>query len=373
MTLLPLPTGAQLAPRRSAATDPGRPGRSRPGARRDGRAIVAKGEAVYGINTGFGKLATVRIADADLETLQRNLVLSHAAGVGEPVPAGDRAADDGAEARRAWPRRFRRPARDARQLLHGMLTGDVIPVIPAQGSVGASGDLAPLAHLAAAMIGDRRRLLRRRAHARGDALGRAGLEPLVLGPKEGLALLNGTQFSTAHALARAVRGRARLPVGARSPARCRPTPPAAPTRPFDARIQIAARPSRTDRCRRRAARADGRAAPSAPRIASATTACRTLLPALPAAGDGRRARPDAAGGGDARDRGERRLRQSADLRRHRRGAFPAAISTPSRSRSPPTCWRSPSARSARSPSAASRCWSIRPCPACRRSSPRSRG
>ena len=75
-------------------------------------AIVAKGEAVYGINTGFGKLANVRIADRDLETLQRNLVLSHAAGVGEPMPAADRAADDGAEARQPRPRRVGRAARD---------------------------------------------------------------------------------------------------------------------------------------------------------------------------------------------------------------------------------------------------------------------
>ena len=105
-------------------------------------AIVKKGDAVYGINTGFGKLANVRIADADLETLQRNLVLSHAAGVGDLVPSRIArlmmalklvSLGRGASGVR----------RETMQLLHGMLAGNVIPAIPAQGSVGASGALAP--------------------------------------------------------------------------------------------------------------------------------------------------------------------------------------------------------------------------------------
>ena len=163
-------------------------------------AIVAKGEAVYGINTGFGKLANVRIADRDLETLQRNLVLSHAAGVGEHVSAPIVrlmmalklvSLGRGASGIR----------RDTLKLLHGMLTGNVIPVIPARGSVGASGDLAPLAHLAASMIGEGDAFYGGERMPAVYALGRAGLEPVVLAPKEGLALLNGTQFSTAHALA----------------------------------------------------------------------------------------------------------------------------------------------------------------------------
>jgi len=161
--------------------------------------IVAKGEAVYGINTGFGKLANMRIADGDLATLQRNLVLSHAAGVGEPVPASIVrlmmalklvSLGRGASGIR----------RETMQLLHGMLMGHVIPLIPARGSVGASGDLAPLAHLAATMIGEGDAFYGGERMPAVYALGRAGLEPIVLGPKEGLALLNGTQFSTAHAL-----------------------------------------------------------------------------------------------------------------------------------------------------------------------------
>ncbi len=161
--------------------------------------IVAKGEAVYGINTGFGKLANVRIADRDLATLQRNLVLSHAAGVGEHIPASIVrlmmalklvSLGRGASGIR----------RETMQLLHGMLMGHVIPLIPARGSVGASGDLAPLAHLAATMIGEGDAFYGGERMPAVYALGRAGLEPIVLGPKEGLALLNGTQFSTAHAL-----------------------------------------------------------------------------------------------------------------------------------------------------------------------------
>ena len=161
--------------------------------------IVAKGEAVYGINTGFGKLANVRIADGDLATLQRNLVLSHAAGVGVPVPSSIVrlmmalklvSLGRGASGIR----------RETMQLLHGMLMGHVIPLIPARGSVGASGDLAPLAHLAATMIGEGDAFYGGERMPAVYALGRAGLEPVVLGPKEGLALLNGTQFSTAHAL-----------------------------------------------------------------------------------------------------------------------------------------------------------------------------
>jgi histidine ammonia-lyase len=161
--------------------------------------ILRKGEAVYGINTGFGKLANVRIADADLERLQHNLVLSHAAGVGEPVPASIvklmMALKIASLGRGASGVR-----RDTIELLHGMLTGQVIPFIPARGSVGASGDLAPLAHMAATMIGEGDAFYGGERMPAVYALGRAGLSPIVLGPKEGLALLNGTQFSTAQAM-----------------------------------------------------------------------------------------------------------------------------------------------------------------------------
>jgi len=162
--------------------------------------ILAKGEPVYGINTGFGKLASVSIAEADLATLQRNIVLSHAAGVGDPSPS--------AVIRLMLALKVASLAQGASgvrvetvEMLETMLARGLTPVVPSQGSVGASGDLAPLAHMAAAMIGvgeievDGRRL------PAAEALKTAGLEPLTLGPKEGLALLNGTQFSTAHALA----------------------------------------------------------------------------------------------------------------------------------------------------------------------------
>ena len=159
------------------------------------QAILARHEPVYGINTGFGKLASVRIGDEDLETLQRNIVLSHAAGVGAPMPAPVvRLMIALKLASLAQGHSGVRPATIA--MLQDMLDRGITPIIPSQGSVGASGDLAPLAHLAAAMIGT------------GDVLvdgvvrpAREVLSPLTLGPKEGLALLNGTQFSTAYALA----------------------------------------------------------------------------------------------------------------------------------------------------------------------------
>ena len=162
--------------------------------------ILRQDAPVYGINTGFGKLASVRIGDDDLATLQRNIVLSHAAGIGEPSP---------------WPvvrlmlalkmASLAQGASGVRletlQLIETMLARDLLPVIPCQGSVGASGDLAPLSHMAAAMIGEGEIDTPAGRQPAKDALKTAGLAPLSLGPKEGLALLNGTQFSTANALA----------------------------------------------------------------------------------------------------------------------------------------------------------------------------
>jgi histidine ammonia-lyase len=162
--------------------------------------ILARHEPVYGINTGFGKLASVRIGDEDLATLQRNIVLSHAAGVGEPMPVPI--------ARLMMALKLASLARGASgvapatvELLEAMLDKGLVPVVPAQGSVGASGDLAPLAHMTATMIGVGEIFVGDQRMAAADALAQAGLAPLVLGPKEGLALLNGTQFSTAYALA----------------------------------------------------------------------------------------------------------------------------------------------------------------------------
>ena len=162
---------------------------------------AAEGDApVYGVNTGFGKLASVQIPPEDTETLQRNLILSHCCGVGDDTPA---------EIVRLMMAlkliSLGRGASGVRpvlvQLIEAMLEKNVIPVVPSQGSVGASGDLAPLAHFAAVMIGEGEADYAGERLPGADALAAAGLAPIVLGPKEGLALINGTQFSTAYALA----------------------------------------------------------------------------------------------------------------------------------------------------------------------------
>lgn len=160
---------------------------------------AAGSNAVYGVNTGFGKLANRKIAAQDTETLQRNLILSHCCGVGDALSAPLTrlmmvlklmSLGRGASGVR-W---------EVCALIEGMLNTGCLPVIPAQGSVGASGDLAPLAHMAAAMIGAGRAVHQGVEMDGGTALAKAGLTPVVLGPKEGLALINGTQFSTANAL-----------------------------------------------------------------------------------------------------------------------------------------------------------------------------
>ena len=161
--------------------------------------LIARGEAIYGVNTGFGKLASRRIGDADLERLQFNLVRSHAAGTGQPLPdpvvrlamalkAASLAAGHSGIA----------PA--TLSLLIALIAKDVLPLVPRQGSVGASGDLAPLAHLSLVLIGEGEAMFEGRRMPGGEALAAAGLAPVRLGPKEGLALLNGTQVSTALAL-----------------------------------------------------------------------------------------------------------------------------------------------------------------------------
>jgi histidine ammonia-lyase len=156
-------------------------------------------EAVYGVNTGFGKLASVKIAGKDTAQLQRNLILSHCCGVGEAL--------DAPATRLMMALKLLSLGRGASgvrweicALIEDMLAAGVLPVIPAQGSVGASGDLAPLAHMAAVMIGEGEAVFEGETVPGGEALSRAGLVPVVLGPKEGLALINGTQFSTACAL-----------------------------------------------------------------------------------------------------------------------------------------------------------------------------
>ncbi|MEN0101218.1 MAG: histidine ammonia-lyase [Brucella pseudogrignonensis] len=164
-------------------------------------AEIAAGDApVYGINTGFGKLASIRIAPEDVATLQRNLILSHCCGVGEPL------SEDIVRLIMALKLiSLGRGASGVRleliTLIEAMLGKGVIPMIPAKGSVGASGDLAPLAHMAAAMIGEGEAFYQGERLPSAEALKKAGLKPVVLAAKEGLALINGTQTSTALALA----------------------------------------------------------------------------------------------------------------------------------------------------------------------------
>ncbi|TBX21184.1 histidine ammonia-lyase [Nioella sediminis] len=161
---------------------------------------AAAGEdPVYGINTGFGKLASIKIAAGDTAALQRNLIRSHACGVGKPLE------EDTARLMMALKllslgRGASGVAPATVRLIEGMLAKGVTPVIPEQGSVGASGDLAPLAHMALAMMGEGEAVFDGQTLPGGEALARAGLEPVSFGPKEGLALINGTQFSTACAL-----------------------------------------------------------------------------------------------------------------------------------------------------------------------------
>ena len=164
------------------------------------------GETVYGVNTGFGLLASTRIPDDRLAELQRNLILSHSCGLGEPLPRhvtrlmivlkllGLGRGHSG----------VRPLVIDA---LQALLDRDAMPVIPSQGSVGASGDLAPLAHLIAALIGHGQSTCRR-SHSRRRRPAALGMEPLQLGPKEGLALINGTQASDRDRARRFVHGRA---------------------------------------------------------------------------------------------------------------------------------------------------------------------
>jgi histidine ammonia-lyase len=161
--------------------------------------IVASGETVYGVNTGFGLLASTRIPDDRLAELQTNLILSHSAGLGEPLPRhvtrlmivlkllGLGRGHSGV-----------RPL--VIEALQALLDRDAMPVIPSQGSVGASGDLAPLAHLIAALMGHGNIDVAGETMPASAALQKLGMEPLHLGPKEGLALINGTQASTALAL-----------------------------------------------------------------------------------------------------------------------------------------------------------------------------
>ena len=161
--------------------------------------FLESGRTVYGVNTGFGLLANTRIPDDRLAELQTNLILSHSCGLGEPLDARIvrltmilKAIGLG--------RGHSGVRRIVVERILALVEAGAMPLIPSQGSVGASGDLAPLAHLSAALLGEGEILLGGETLPAGEALARLRLAPLTLGPKEGLALINGTQVSTAIAL-----------------------------------------------------------------------------------------------------------------------------------------------------------------------------
>ncbi len=197
--------------------------------------VLASGGQVYGVNTGFGLLANVRVSDDELDHLQENLIRSHAVGVGNALPdeivrlvmlLKVRALAQGYSGVRPL----------LVETLCGLINHEIYPVIPSKGSVGASGDLAPLAHMAGALIGIGDVRVSGKLMTAADALQNAGLKPVRLAPKEGLALLNGTQVSTAIALAATFRTEhlmaAALIAGAMSTDAIKGS-----DKPFDARIQ----------------------------------------------------------------------------------------------------------------------------------------
>ncbi|HLT48613.1 MAG TPA: aromatic amino acid lyase, partial [Rubricoccaceae bacterium] len=165
--------------------------------RRRVEAALEDGEAHYGVNTGFGALARERVGRADVERLQVNLIRSHAVGVGPPVP-------------KEITRRMLRLKVHALGLGHSGVSGEVferllvmaerelVPVVPSRGSLGASGDLAPLAHLALPLLGEGELWDGDRPAPAADVLARHGLAPVTLHAKDGLALINGTQFMSAY-------------------------------------------------------------------------------------------------------------------------------------------------------------------------------
>ena len=161
--------------------------------------IVARGQPAYGINTGFGRLAQTHIPNDQLELLQRNLVLSHAVGVGDPLPAGVVRLILGLKIA-SLAQGYSGVRRELVEALVRLYDADVLPRIPAKGSVGASGDLAPLAHLSTVLLGVGEVECEGKILSAAEGLKRAGLKPITLAAKEGLALLNGTQVSTALAL-----------------------------------------------------------------------------------------------------------------------------------------------------------------------------
>src|SRR3990167_4662402 len=161
--------------------------------------VIAENKIVYGINTGFGALAKQRIHSDDLETLQRSLIVSHAAGTGELL--SDQAVRLILALKiNSLARGYSGVTERTIEALIQLFNNNIYPCVPAQGSVGASGDLAPLAHLSMILLGEGEARYKGHIISAKEALAKINLQPIKLAPKEGLALLNGTQVSTALAL-----------------------------------------------------------------------------------------------------------------------------------------------------------------------------
>ena len=163
------------------------------------RKIVESDKTVYGINTGFGPLCDVKISEEETALLQHNLIISHAVGVGKPI-AKELSKVMMISKIHALSKGFSGVSLEVIERLIFMLQEDIIPVVPEQGSVGASGDLAPLAHLVLPLLGLGKVWQNNEIRNTADVLAEKGIKPLILGPKEGLGLINGTQFILAHAI-----------------------------------------------------------------------------------------------------------------------------------------------------------------------------
>lgn len=161
--------------------------------------IVESDRTVYGINTGFGPLCDVKISEEETAQLQHNLIISHAVGVGKPITKELSKMMMIAKIH-ALSKGFSGVSLEVIERMILMLKKDIIPVVPEQGSVGASGDLAPLAHLVLPLLGLGKVWENGQPHDAGEILAKNNLDPLILGPKEGLGLINGTQFILAHAI-----------------------------------------------------------------------------------------------------------------------------------------------------------------------------
>ena len=161
--------------------------------------IIASDRTVYGINTGFGPLCDVKISEEETAQLQHNLIISHAVGVGKPIAKALSKVMMISKIH-ALSKGFSGVSLEVIERLIFMLQEDIIPVVPEQGSVGASGDLAPLAHLVLPLLGLGKVWQNNEIRNTADVLAEKGIKPLILGPKEGLGLINGTQFILAHAI-----------------------------------------------------------------------------------------------------------------------------------------------------------------------------